>query len=50
MDYSSNYNAYQCDEDVWYNKDKLFNVSAYRSQISFDTGSERFSSVEMNIR
>jgi len=25
MDYSSNYNAYQCDEDVWYHKDKLYN-------------------------
>lgn len=27
MDYSSNYNAYACDEDVWYNKEKLYNVS-----------------------
>lgn len=29
MDYSSNYNAYQCDEDMWHNKEKLYNVSKF---------------------
>lgn len=27
IDYPSDYDSYECEDDIWYNKDKLFAVS-----------------------